>query len=190
MKRVYRLDAEVGLAVRRRRRKRLLRDPLASARLLRANQEWAMDFIVDGLASDSPAVARDHGGLIGEVDSLSLASRTAFQELLRVCNSLCLFFYCGLKPETRIIPMLPAQLPRLHSGLLLLQHPDDLLFAESALLHAPSSRSIYERTPALTGRVFRRQVCPRDRPSIHREHTQWRSAVFELFTAPNFWNLA
>ena len=51
VKRVYRLYSEAGLAVRRRRRKRLVRDPLASARLLRVNQEWAMDFIVDGLAN-------------------------------------------------------------------------------------------------------------------------------------------
>ena len=51
VKRVYRLYVEAGLAVRRRRRKRLVRDPLASARLTRANQEWAMDFIVDGLAN-------------------------------------------------------------------------------------------------------------------------------------------
>jgi hypothetical protein len=28
-----------------------VRDPLASARLTRPNQEWAMDFIVDGLAN-------------------------------------------------------------------------------------------------------------------------------------------
>jgi putative transposase len=51
VKRIYRLYTEAGLAVRRKRRKRLVRDPLASARLLRANQEWAMDFIVDGLAN-------------------------------------------------------------------------------------------------------------------------------------------
>jgi putative transposase len=51
VKRIYRLYTEAGLAVRRRRRKRLARDPLASARLMRANQEWAMDFIVDGLAN-------------------------------------------------------------------------------------------------------------------------------------------
>jgi putative transposase len=51
VKRIYRLYTEAGLAVRRRRRQRLARDPLASARLLRANQEWAMDFIVDGLAN-------------------------------------------------------------------------------------------------------------------------------------------
>jgi putative transposase len=51
VKRVYRLYAEEGLAVRRRKRKRLIRDPLAAARLLRVNQEWAMDFIVDGLAN-------------------------------------------------------------------------------------------------------------------------------------------
>jgi len=51
VKRVYRLYAEEGLAVRRRRRKRLLRDHVAEPRLMRANQEWAMDFIVDGLAN-------------------------------------------------------------------------------------------------------------------------------------------
>jgi putative transposase len=51
VKRVYRLYAEEGLAVRRRRRKRLLRDHVAEPRLIRANQEWAMDFIVDGLAN-------------------------------------------------------------------------------------------------------------------------------------------
>jgi hypothetical protein len=28
-----------------------VRDSLASARLMRANQEWAMDFIVDALAN-------------------------------------------------------------------------------------------------------------------------------------------
>ena len=51
VKRVYRLYAEEGLAVRRRRRKRLVRERLAEPRLIRANQEWAMDFIVDGLAN-------------------------------------------------------------------------------------------------------------------------------------------
>ena len=35
----------------RRKRKRLVRDPLVTGRLFRANQEWAMDFIVDGLAN-------------------------------------------------------------------------------------------------------------------------------------------
>ena len=44
VKRVYRLYAEEGLAVRRRRRKRLVRDRVAEPRLIRANQEWAMDF--------------------------------------------------------------------------------------------------------------------------------------------------
>ena len=34
-----------------RRRKRLVRDRVAEPRLIRANQEWAMDFIVDGLAN-------------------------------------------------------------------------------------------------------------------------------------------
>ena len=51
VKRVYRLYVEEGLSVRRRKRKRLVRDRAAEPRLLRANQEWAMDFIVDGLAT-------------------------------------------------------------------------------------------------------------------------------------------
>ena len=49
--RVYRLYLEEGLSVRRKKRKRLVRDRAAEARLVRANQEWAMDFIVDGLAT-------------------------------------------------------------------------------------------------------------------------------------------
>jgi putative transposase len=51
VKRVYRLYAEEGLAVRRRKRKRLVRDRALDPRLIRANQEWAMDFIIDGLAT-------------------------------------------------------------------------------------------------------------------------------------------
>lgn len=51
VKRVYRLYAEEGLAVRRGRRKRLVRERVREPRLIRANQEWTMDFIVDGLAN-------------------------------------------------------------------------------------------------------------------------------------------
>ena len=51
VKRVYRLYREEGLMVRRQRRKRLVRSVPAEPRLQRANQEWAMDFIIDGLAS-------------------------------------------------------------------------------------------------------------------------------------------
>jgi putative transposase len=51
VKRVYRLYLEEGLSVRRKKRKRLVRDRAAEPRLNRANQEWAMDFIVDGLAT-------------------------------------------------------------------------------------------------------------------------------------------
>ena len=50
-KRVYRLYAKEGLAVRHRRRKRLVRERAGNTQLIRANQEWAMDFIVDGLAN-------------------------------------------------------------------------------------------------------------------------------------------
>ena len=37
--------------MQRKKRKRLVRDRAAEPRLLRANQEWAMDFIVDGLVT-------------------------------------------------------------------------------------------------------------------------------------------
>jgi hypothetical protein len=51
MRRVYRLYLEQGLAVRRLRCKRLVREQLIERRLNRANHEWAMSFIVDGLAN-------------------------------------------------------------------------------------------------------------------------------------------
>jgi len=51
VKRVYRLYVEERLMVRRKRRKRLVRERTAEPRLTGANQEWAMDFIVDGLAT-------------------------------------------------------------------------------------------------------------------------------------------
>jgi putative transposase len=51
VKRVYRLYLEERLSVRRRKRKRLVRDRALEPRLIRPNQEWAMDFIVDGLAT-------------------------------------------------------------------------------------------------------------------------------------------
>jgi hypothetical protein len=51
----------------------------------------------------------------------------------------------------RADPMLAAQVRRLHPCLMLLQDANDLLFRVPALLHAQSSRSIYERTPVLSG---------------------------------------
>ena len=51
VKRVYRLYVEEKLMVRRKKRKRLVRERAVEPRLVRANQEWAMDFITDGLAT-------------------------------------------------------------------------------------------------------------------------------------------
>jgi putative transposase len=51
VKRIYRLYVEERLMVRRRKRKRLVRERTIEPRLTGANQEWAMDFIVDGLAT-------------------------------------------------------------------------------------------------------------------------------------------
>ena len=50
-KRLYRLYREEHLAVRRLRRKRLIRPAATAAMLNRANQEWSMDFVMDGLAT-------------------------------------------------------------------------------------------------------------------------------------------
>ena len=51
VKRVYRLYVEERLMVQRKKRKRLVRERATEPRLTGANQEWAMDFIVDGLAT-------------------------------------------------------------------------------------------------------------------------------------------
>jgi putative transposase len=48
--RVYRLYRTEGLMVRRLKRKRLARVPLAS-HVIRSNQEWALDFVADALAT-------------------------------------------------------------------------------------------------------------------------------------------
>jgi putative transposase len=49
--RVYRIYAEEHLAVRRLKRKRLIRPAPDGVLLSRANQEWAIDFVADGLAT-------------------------------------------------------------------------------------------------------------------------------------------
>lgn len=51
VKRVHRLYREESSAVRRLRRKRIVRPAAAQAQLSRPNQEWAIDFVSDGLAS-------------------------------------------------------------------------------------------------------------------------------------------
>ena len=48
--RIYRLYRAEGLAVRRLRRKRISRVAIAS-HLVRSNQEWALDFACDTLAT-------------------------------------------------------------------------------------------------------------------------------------------
>ena len=51
MQRVYRIYQREGLAVRRLKRKRLFRPATAATSLWRANQEWALDFVSDALAT-------------------------------------------------------------------------------------------------------------------------------------------
>jgi len=51
VKRVHRIYRAEHLAVRRLRRKRLVRPASPVAQFTAANQEWAMDFVMDGLAS-------------------------------------------------------------------------------------------------------------------------------------------
>jgi putative transposase len=50
-KRLYRIYREEHLAVRRLKRKRLVRPAQPVSELSSANQEWAMDFVMDSLAS-------------------------------------------------------------------------------------------------------------------------------------------
>ena len=50
-KRIFRVYRELGLTVRRRKRKRLVRVGLPRVPLTAANQEWALDFVHDGIAS-------------------------------------------------------------------------------------------------------------------------------------------
>jgi putative transposase len=50
-KRIFRVYRELGLTVKRRKRKRLLRLALPRVPLTAANQEWALDFVHDGIAS-------------------------------------------------------------------------------------------------------------------------------------------
>ena len=79
-KRVFRVYREAGLAVRRKARKRLARESSPRPALTAANQEWALDFVHDGLASGgalrvlSVIDAHTRECLALEVDS-SFASR-------------------------------------------------------------------------------------------------------------------
>jgi putative transposase len=50
-KRVYRVYREAGLLIRRKARKRLVREGSAKPVLTAANQEWALDFVHDAMAS-------------------------------------------------------------------------------------------------------------------------------------------
>ena len=50
-KRVFRVYREAGLAVRRKARKRLVREGSPRRALTAANQEWAVDFVHDAMAS-------------------------------------------------------------------------------------------------------------------------------------------
>jgi len=51
VKRVRRWCRDLGLCVRRHKRKRLVRVPAPWQRIAEANQEWAMDFVSDAMAS-------------------------------------------------------------------------------------------------------------------------------------------
>ena len=51
LKRIYRLYRQEGLMVRRLKRKRLVRTAPINAHLTAANQEWALDFVCDALAT-------------------------------------------------------------------------------------------------------------------------------------------
>jgi len=88
-KRVYRVYREAGLLVRRKARKRLQREGCAKPVLTAANQEWALDFAHDGMASGralrvlSVVDAYTRECLALEVDT-SFASRRVTRVLERI----------------------------------------------------------------------------------------------------------
>jgi putative transposase len=49
-KRIWRVYRDAGLCVKRKKRKRLVRQGCAEVKVVRANQEWALDFVSDALA--------------------------------------------------------------------------------------------------------------------------------------------
>jgi putative transposase len=87
--RLFRLYQAAGLAVRRQRRKRLTRPAAAQSLQVRPNQEWALDFVSDSLATGRgfrmltvvDAFTRECLGL--DVDT-SLSSRRVTRELDRI----------------------------------------------------------------------------------------------------------
>ncbi len=88
-KRVYRVYREVGLLIRRRRRKRLLRAGFVRPMVTGANQEWALDFVHDAAESGrkfrvlSVIDVYTRECLALEVDT-SFASRRVTRELEKI----------------------------------------------------------------------------------------------------------
>ena len=88
-KRAWRVYQEAGLCVKRKKRKRLVRIGLAAQVLSRANQEWALDFVHDVLATGqrvrvlSVLDAYTREGLALEVGT-SFASRRVTRVLERL----------------------------------------------------------------------------------------------------------
>lgn len=88
-KRVYRVYREAGLLIRRRRRKRLLREGFLRPAVMGANQEWALDFVHDAAESGrkfrvlSVIDVYTRECLALEVDT-SFASRRVTRELEKV----------------------------------------------------------------------------------------------------------
>jgi putative transposase len=79
--RLYRLYKEEHLAVRRIRRKRLMRPAMAPLRLCCANQEWALDFVCDALSTGRSIRVLNHGyiypGVSGTGDRYELIEPTS-----------------------------------------------------------------------------------------------------------------
>jgi putative transposase len=95
-KRTYRLYIELGLQVRRRRRKRLQRPRLPLVPATRANQRWSMDFVSDQLATGRRfrvfCIVDDHTReCVGQLTELSISG----ERLTRVLDQIA---------ETRSLP--------------------------------------------------------------------------------------
>ena len=85
--RVYRVYRKEGLAVRRLRRKRLKREAVGSALLVRPNQEWAVDFVSDALANGRGIRILTHvDGHTRECPGLEVANGLSSRQVTRALD--------------------------------------------------------------------------------------------------------
>jgi putative transposase len=88
VKRIYRLYRQEHLAVRRVKRKRLERGTAVNALLTGPNQEWAIDFMADGIASGRGIrILTVVDGFTRECPSIEVGTSLSSRRVTRVLNA-------------------------------------------------------------------------------------------------------